>query len=245
MAYAPAAPDLDRLPWLTDEKQPQRKNELRALVPWLLVILLVAGVSYWLGMSSPSERAETAGRPSQAPAATTRPPEPAPASPRVEVRPAPTPEVKPVQAPPVTLPRAEPVREARQAAPARQVSAKPVVRKAARAKSVARRTQPRKKAVAPLWTSWQSAGASGRMVRIGTFATRYQAKRAWHRVVRTYPGMRRLRAVVVANPSLRNGRTYYRLQFGTSSHAHSAVLCQWMRSISQSCVVVGRPSASA
>ena len=43
------------------------------------------------------------------------------------------------------------------------------------------------------------------------------------------------------NPSLRNGRTYYRLQFGTSSQAHSAVLCQRMRTIGQSCVEVGLP----
>jgi hypothetical protein len=77
------------------------------------------------------------------------------------------------------------------------------------------------------------------VVRIGTFATRLQAKRAWSKVVRVYPGMRRLRAVVAPVPSLRNGRTYYRLQFGTTSQAHSAVLCQRMRIVGQSCVVVG------
>ena len=77
------------------------------------------------------------------------------------------------------------------------------------------------------------------MVRIGTFSSRRQAKQAWGRVVRVYPGMSRLRAVVAPVPSLRDGRTYYRLQFGTTSHAHSAVLCQRMRMIGQSCVVVG------
>jgi hypothetical protein len=38
--------------------------------------------------------------------------------------------------------------------------------------------------------------------------------------------------------SLRNGRTYYRLQMGTTSQAHSEVLCQRMRMIGQSCVVI-------
>ena len=89
-----------------------------------------------------------------------------------------------------------------------------------------------------LHTSWESAGASGRMVRIGTYPTRHQAKRAWTKLVKIYPGMRRLRAVSTDIPSLRNGRTYYRLQFGTTSQAHSEVLCQRMRTIGQSCVVV-------
>ena len=36
-----------------------------------------------------------------------------------------------------------------------------------------------------------------------------------------------------------HGRTYYRLQMGTTSQAHSEVLCQRMRVIGQSCIVVG------
>jgi hypothetical protein len=51
--------------------------------------------------------------------------------------------------------------------------------------------------------------------------------------------MQRLKAVVVPAQSLRNNQTYYRLQFGTTSQAHSAVLCQRMRMIGQSCVVIG------
>lgn len=88
------------------------------------------------------------------------------------------------------------------------------------------------------WTAWESDGASGRMVRIGTFRNTMQAKRAWSRLVKLYPGMKRLKAVVTDIPSLRNGRTYYRLQFGTTSQAHSEVLCQRMRTIGQSCIVV-------
>ena len=60
-----------------------------------------------------------------------------------------------------------------------------------------------------------------------------------------YPGMRRLQAVTTDIPSMRNGRTYYRLQFGTTSQAHSEVLCQRMKVIGQSCVVVDLAGARA
>ena len=49
----------------------------------------------------------------------------------------------------------------------------------------------------------------------------------------------RLPALVVPVRSLRSGRVYYRLQMGTTSQAHSAVLCQRMRMNGQSCVVIG------
>jgi hypothetical protein len=55
--------------------------------------------------------------------------------------------------------------------------------------------------------------------------------------------MRRLRAVVVPNPSLRTGQMLYRLQFGTTSQAHSEILCQRMRIVAQSCVTVGLPAS--
>jgi hypothetical protein len=54
--------------------------------------------------------------------------------------------------------------------------------------------------------------------------------------------MKRLKAVVAPVPSLRTGQTFYRLQFGTTSQAHSEILCQRMRIIGQSCVVVGLPA---
>jgi len=55
--------------------------------------------------------------------------------------------------------------------------------------------------------------------------------------------MKKIPALVVPVASLRNGKTYYRLQMGTSSQAHSEVLCQRMRIIGQSCVVVGLQEA--
>jgi hypothetical protein len=56
--------------------------------------------------------------------------------------------------------------------------------------------------------------------------------------MRNNPSLRRLPALVVPARSTRNGKIYYRLQMGTSSQAHSTVLCQRMRMIGQSCVVV-------
>ena len=83
------------------------------------------------------------------------------------------------------------------------------------------------------------------MVRIGTFASPRLAKKGWWRVTGTYPGMSRIPTLVVPVQSLRNGQTYYRLQMGTTSQAHSEVLCQRMRIIGQSCVVVGLPAKTA
>ena len=82
-------------------------------------------------------------------------------------------------------------------------------------------------------------GASGRLVRVGAFATAHQAKKGWWAIVRINPALKRLPALVVPVQSLRNGRVYYRLQMGTTSQAHSTVLCQRMRMIGQSCVVIG------
>ena len=76
------------------------------------------------------------------------------------------------------------------------------------------------------------------MVRVGTYGTLSQGKQAWSRLARVFPGMEKLPAVVTDIPSLRNGRVYYRLQIGTTSQAHSEVLCQRMKAIGQSCVVV-------
>jgi SPOR domain len=85
---------------------------------------------------------------------------------------------------------------------------------------------------------WESAEASGRMVRVGTYSSLKQGKQAWSRLANVYPAMKKLPAVVTDLPSLRNGRVYYRLQIGTTSQAHSEVLCQRMKAIGQSCVVV-------
>jgi hypothetical protein len=247
--------DPNRLPWLPNEQRPPpRTPEPRPsprrgraipwamIVPWtLLALLLVAGFSYWLGMRSIQQRPSAAVDPRHSrPEASITLPRPREAEPMppppVEVAPV----VEPVEAEPEPAPVArEPRRRkppAEKPAPAPEPEeAAPTVEKADPEPPAA--AKPRAQLQA--WPADTSSGASGRMVRIGTFSSSRQAKRGWWRLMRAYPGMRRLKAVVVPIQSQRNSRTYYRLQFGTTSHAHSAVLCQRMRIIGQSCVVVG------
>ena len=251
MAQGGAVYDPDRLPWLTETRRPRRLFDSSALLFWAFVaIVLVAGIAYWLGMKSvrdPDEFADILGR--APPVATQAPAE-------IANRTAPAPPARQVQAPglpdvsPVAEPRPVPIPGVDRARPAEP---KTKLRVVPRAKTPEPNTEPRAAAAAPAtkpvvvprklqaWPADQSANAYGRVVRVGTFYSRRQAKQGWARLVRVYPGMRRLRAVVVANPSLRNGRTFYRLQFGTTSQAHSAVLCQRMRVVGQSCVTVGLP----
>ena len=223
--------DAERLPWLTDDKPRSNWRGPALLLGGMLAALLVAGVSYWAGMQTAPQGDGVAPR------ATVDLPEPVVGTPE-EIQPEPTvadaepqriatPEAEPQRAATV-IDRRAPVRAKRKAAPARKVAAKPA--------------EP-KKAVLKPWPVREVAGASGRMVRIGTFASSRQAKRGWWKVVGTYPGMKRIPALVVPVQSLRNGKTYYRLQMGTTSQAHSEVLCQRMRIIGQSCVVIGLPPA--
>lgn len=241
MAQARVATELDRLPWLRDEREPQQGGGVGWLVFWVTIALaVVAGASFWVGLNNGVDE-EIAGVEGNSAATFLTPereaPEPAPPV----AAPAPVmPQVQPsAPPPPIALPRANEVRIAtpeRVSKPARRTAAaktsKRVTQKRTRASAAKSATRLRP------WSAWQSAGAAGRVVRIGTFASSRQAKRGWTRLARAYP-ITRLPAVVVGSRSLRNGRTYYRLQIGTTSHAHSEVLCQRMRIIGQSCVVVG------
>jgi hypothetical protein len=83
-------------------------------------------------------------------------------------------------------------------------------------------------------------GASGRLIRIGTFTTVHQAKRGWWAMVRAYPALKRFPTIVTDSRNSK-GRRFYRLQIGTTSQAHSEVLCQRMEKIRYSCAVVGLP----
>ena len=77
-------------------------------------------------------------------------------------------------------------------------------------------------------------------MQIGAFGSVYQAKRGWWFMVRSYPAMAHLPAVV-RDTRNSHGRTFYRFQVGTTSQAHSEVLCQRMQAIKFSCAVVGLP----
>ena len=245
--------------------RPARDNG-RDLVGWAVAfILLVAGASYWLGMQSgeqaPSDRYQSpAGAP---PDATV--PLPEARTPMVPI--AEAPEVRPAPTPTVSLPqqrsaRPTPRTERRvvrtrtlkpmdmkgsdlsktvaeqEAAKSEDETVKAELSKAAPAKPVAKPLASRDQL--KLWPSRVSSGASGRLVQIGAFGTRQQAKLGWRRMKRAYPAVGRLPAVVVESRNSR-GKRFYRFQIGTTSQAHSEVLCQRMQKIRFSCAVVGLP----
>ena len=244
MTEAQAAAGLDRLPWLDDDAPARRRP--RGILPWALAaILLVAGISYWLGLATSGRETPWFG-PAAAPSGDTVPlPEPRAAEPqtlpiqqRVE-------RVEPLAAEPISIgeqPVAEPVRRptvervnytAVTPVAAPTASEPKVDSDAAEADAAETEGPPQ------VWPVRVIDGASGRLVRIGTFANAHQAKKGWWAIMKVNPALNHLPALVVPVRSLRDGQVYYRLQMGTTSQAHSTVLCQRMRMIAQSCVVIG------
>lgn len=260
MSDSRAAAALDRLPWLADEpspKAPRAKRGGRDLTPWAVaVMLVVAGASFWLGTRSDTpQELPNAGQPSSTvPLPQPRGPSPeipTAAQPQVllapspEVRPAPAPEVRTMPQRALRLTRAEAAGARRLAAErrAREVSkstSKQVPKAASRSTPPPDATAPTLARPAPL-RAWQPrvvAGAAGRLVQIGSFGSVSQAKRGWWYMVRAYPAVAHLPAVVRPDRNS-NGRTFYRFRVGTTSQAHSEVLCQRMQRIRLSCAVVG------
>ena len=77
-------------------------------------------------------------------------------------------------------------------------------------------------------------------MQIGAFGSVQQAKDGWRYMVRAYPALAHLPAVVRPDRNSK-GRVFYRFRIGTTSQAHSEVLCQRMQKIAFSCAVVGLP----
>jgi hypothetical protein len=249
----------DRLPWLNDEPIARRKSGGREL--WILgvaAVLLVAGAFYWLGVRSRDlEQVPTSGP--QRPAVTTQLPE-AQSIPTQQVQIAPAPEVQPAPAPEVRQAPAPMVRtapERRSVAPKSEaVAQKPASTEKAETPAAAATSEAKSESattVAPaapqaitpaqslkLWPSRVTSGAYGRVVQIGAFGSVRQAKLGWVHMVRAYPAVAHLPAVV-RPASNSKGRIFYRFQIGTTSQAHSEVLCQRMEKIRFSCAVVGLP----
>jgi len=246
---------MDRLPWLPDEPRPAAKPKSGSeLIGWAIAaILFVAAASYWLGTRTGGENSVPQGVPGASRNATVPLPEVGRVTPSEEIQRVSPPDVRPVPEPEVHR-----VTE-------RAVPGKPSWRPLPRTvpKSVAERVQrtvateerdrvaaARRGAPAPaaipntqnvkLWPARVSSGASGRVVQIGAFGSTLQAKRGWVHMARAYPGVKRLPAVVVETRNSR-GRHFYRFQIGTTSQAHSEVLCQRMQRIGFSCAVVGLP----
>lgn len=243
----------DRLPWLSDEPAPQPGKGARPALGWLaaVAILLVAVAAYWLGQRS-ADTGETPALPtSQGTPSTTVPlPQPRVQEPvQPEVAAQPMPEVAPVSTPAAPAPRhadAQPRQRNEADAATLDAATQSTSDTPIEGASAQDEAQAPPEPVAPKktehpdrpWPVRVTDGASGRLVRVGTFGTARQAKKGWAAIVRNNPSLKRLPALVVPAASLRDGRTYYRLQMGTTSQAHSEVLCQRMRAIGQSCVVI-------
>ena len=120
------APDVDRLPWLTDEHSPKKSGGrwwLAGLA--LLAVAAIAAVSFWFGMNRTLAPTETS---QPRPEVTTALPLPAPVEPVVpEVEPLPMPQVEPAPLqPPVVIRQQEDVPPAISSSPpARRTARKP------------------------------------------------------------------------------------------------------------------------
>jgi hypothetical protein len=127
MTDSRAAHDPDRLPWLADDRKPRRKRDANPLLFWaFLAALLVAGVSYWLGMRSigdPDALPDLAA--SSPPAATIQLPQAAnDQAPPSQVQAPGLPEVRPATGSEVKIPGVDRALPAKPK-PARQADAKP------------------------------------------------------------------------------------------------------------------------
>lgn len=258
MSQAQAATGLDRLPWLPDEPQTEppakrRAGSYREAVVWgVIAMLAVAALAYWLGQRSWQTPApQRAPAPAQSTTTTPVPrpqAEPQPQQPQVILEPAPQVSPVPVRQVPIARPRAERrsvIKPSHLPRRGNETAAlEEVVADQKAASETATAAAPPKAQEKPLkaWPASQSEGAKGRIVRIGAFGSRQQAKLGWRYMVRAYPAVAHLKATVVADHNS-HGRRFYRFQIGTTSQAHSEVLCQRMRIIGQSCVVIGLPPA--
>jgi hypothetical protein len=250
MSRVDAAASMDRLPWLEDEPRsaavPQRRAAL--LVSAAVAILAVGSAGAWIGLRTLGEQTQVPPRHAQA-TTTVRLPAPRPAVPEVrnapepQVRLAPVPQVRSAPTPEVRIaePGAAPgTKRETVAAPAQEEQGPEAKPDTTAASAAASRPQARPFALPKPWPPRVVHGAAGRLVQVGAFGSIHQAKRGWWFMVRAYPAMAHLPAVVTETRNSR-GVAFYRFQVGTTSQAHSEVLCQRMRRISLSCAVVGLP----
>jgi hypothetical protein len=238
MTDAESAIGLDRLPWLADDA-PVRGNR-HPVLPWAFAAILSIGVAaYWLGVAVFHFATPTAFQPApQIPSATV----PLPQARLPVLQAAPEPQriepIEPVVAAPVVIAEPERVHPTVQRPSVKRVAA--AVTDGPNEPMLAGETDADAMHVVPqIWPVRVVEGASGRLVRIGAFTSTHQAKKGWSAITHVNPALERLPALVVPVRSLRDGEVYYRLQMGTTSQAHSTVLCQRMRMIAQSCVIIG------
>ena len=254
MPDAICADSSERLPWLENAARPAKLERQASWTPLLLSALaggaIVAGAWAWMGSDpapspAPSRSSSTVSLP--APSATQRAaaePGTVSAAERDALRPDLAPNPEPLvrdseqQAKPQTRGEPQAGGTRREMAGTRGRAARPAANGdsgAAGSSVVAPKSQ-----TARLWPARQVNGSAGRLIQVGAFASRRQAKLGWRRMERAYPAVGRLPAVVVEARNSK-GRRFYRFQIGTTSHAHSEVLCQRMQTMNFSCAVLGLP----
>ncbi|HYI42348.1 MAG TPA: SPOR domain-containing protein [Sphingomicrobium sp.] len=245
MARAVPAGPTDRLPWLSEPPPVAAPAQRRSRSAFLLMALGAgaAGAAGWTVLQravapepAPPQVVETVRLPP--PVAAT--PINEPARLMVDERQALSLEPAPSAgaAEPASAPKAntKPAFNARtSSAPRRKTSARKVSSRA--------QTQPRASEFSAAQANasydpraWNS-GVQGRIIQLGAFRSPVQANGQWSRVYYRYPLLRPLPPRVVRT-NIR-GRTYYRLQLGTFSHAHSEMLCQRLRKVGEGCIVLG------
>ena len=246
MARAASFDPSDRLPWLNEPPKAPPPSR-RSLIPLILLAAAAAGAAGAAGWTALQRAAAPEPAPAEIRSAdTVRLPPPVAARP-AQVEPAPPSAsereaLNPAPAPParVAAERPRPKARVRAAPPRPKARARKAAavgnskRSAARAPSV--RRAGRAGAAAYDQRAW-SSGVRGRIIQLGAFTTPAQANAQWNRVYYRYPLLRPLPPRVVRT-NIR-GRTYYRLQLGTFSHAHSELLCQRLRRIGEGCIVLG------
>ena len=216
-----------------------RKGEMLAVAA--VATIVVAGASYWIGMRTaiggdgPVAVFDQFTMPRPQP--TVVPPVPVAASPGLSAsHPGAPPEPAGSAAPPepIQAPIAAEERKSTGAAPSKP-SDGAATRTAPEAEADSRQGSAAKETKAP----------SDQMVRIGRYATQGDAEKGWATVLNRRPGMKSLRVVPVPIKSLRDGKTYYRMQIETTSRAQSEVVCKWVHDLDQNCTVLGSDEKSA
>jgi hypothetical protein len=247
MSRVEAAAGMDRLPWLPDEPQPRPVKRRSTVGSWTAggIVLVIAAAGFWVGVRSLEQPASVPVGRSQR-AATERLPEPRSAQPQMRIAPqpevqiAPAPQVRPAPTREVKIAAAPADRKPAHAAPAaaaKSTQTAPTVQAPAAISPTVASPAPQFVMPKP-WNPRIVTGAAGRLVQIGAFGSVHQAKRGWWFMVHDYPAMAHLPAVVRETRNSRS-RAFYRFDVGTTSQAHSEVLCQRMQKIHLSCAVVG------
>jgi len=235
MPRAVAADPSERLPWLSDPGFPQPRQPRRSWIP-LAVAMLVAGAIALAGWSLLTETrkpdtapsAPAAERVALPPPSSAARPEPAPvpasAGERDALRPSPD---------KTSLSAAAPVAARSADKPARRASRKP----ARRSMAAPTPAEPAGEAASAYDPKAWNSGVRGRVIQVGAFPSSAKAQAQWRRLYARYPLLRPLSPRVIK--SRRGSKTWYRLQLGTFSQAHSELLCQRLRATGEGCIVLG------